>query len=140
VFLSVCVQAQTPFIFSFSGRREGGSSFQAAQKHVDRRNSISSGRMSGHLKHSGHSSVLVMEPTQNGNRGHAMTLTRQNRGSFSFGNLLVDPLMGPCPIEIRTRGTQNTMPQLFIEDQHVSRHSRRTLPRNRSQTAVGRFA
>src|SRR5947209_1366936 len=46
-------------------------------------------------------------------------LTRQNRGSFSFGNLLVDPLMGPCPIEIRNIGTQNTMQQLFIEDQHV---------------------
>jgi hypothetical protein len=31
VFLHVCVQAETPFILSFSGRREGGSSFQAAQ-------------------------------------------------------------------------------------------------------------
>jgi hypothetical protein len=60
VCLHVCVQAETPFIFSFSGRREGGSSFQAAQKHVGIRNSISSGSMIGHLKHSCHSSVLVM--------------------------------------------------------------------------------
>jgi hypothetical protein len=76
--------------------------------------------MIGHLKHSGHSSVLVMEPTQNRNRGNAITrLTWQNRGSFSFGNLLVDPLMGPCPIEIRNIGMQDTMQQLFIEDQHV---------------------
>ncbi len=34
-------------------------------------------------------------------------------------NLLLDALMGSCPIEIRDVGTQDTMQLLLMEDQHV---------------------
>jgi hypothetical protein len=60
VCLHPCMQEDTQFILSLSGRREGGSSFQAVQKHKDMWNSISSGMMACLLKHSGHSSVLVV--------------------------------------------------------------------------------
>ena len=46
-------------------------------------------------------------------------LTWRNGGNFSFGNLLKDPLMWPCSIEIRDIGTQNTVQLFVMEDQHV---------------------
>jgi hypothetical protein len=39
--------------------------------------------------------------------------------NFSFGNLLLDPLMWPCPIEIRNIGPQDTIQLLLVQDQHV---------------------
>jgi hypothetical protein len=39
--------------------------------------------------------------------------------NFSFGNLLLDPLMWPCPIEIRNIGLQDTIQLLLVQDQHV---------------------
>ena len=76
--------------------------------------------MSCLLKRLGYSSVLVVQPTQNRNRGNAIPiLTWWNEGNFSFGNLLVNPLMWPCPIEIHNIGTQDTMQLLLVEDQHM---------------------
>jgi hypothetical protein len=46
-------------------------------------------------------------------------LTWRNGGNFSFGNLLVNPLMWPCPIEIHNIDTQDTMQLLLVEDQHM---------------------
>ncbi len=48
------------FILTFSERREGGSFFQALQKHYGMRNLISSGIAAYLLKCSGYSSVLVV--------------------------------------------------------------------------------
>src|SRR5438093_439330 len=62
------MQKYPQLILSFMGRREGGSSLQAVQRHHGMRNSISSGMTACCLKHSGHSSVLVVEPAQHRNR------------------------------------------------------------------------
>ncbi len=40
-------------------------------------------------------------------------------GDFPFRNLLVDPLMWSCPIEIINLETQDTMQMLLMEDQHM---------------------
>ena len=54
------IQKDTLSILSFSVRREGGSSFQALQKHHGMRNAISSGSMACLLKCSGHFSIIVV--------------------------------------------------------------------------------
>jgi hypothetical protein len=104
------MQKDALFILSFSERREGGSFFQALQKHNGMRDSISSGITACLLKRSGHFSVLVVEPTQNWNRDDPITTLIWWKGkNFPLRNLLLDALMWSCLIEIRDIGLQDTM-------------------------------
>ncbi len=52
-------------------------------------------------------------------------------GDFPLRNLLTDPLMWPCLIEILDKGMQDTMQLLFMKDQDVVQ----TLPPNAPQKA-----
>jgi hypothetical protein len=62
------------------------------------------------LKRSSHSSVFVVEPTQDRNRDDSITrLIWCNGGDFPFRNLLLDALMWSCAIEILDVGTQDPM-------------------------------
>ena len=83
----------------------------------------------------------MVEPTHDRESDYfAPCILRGRNRADRFRNLLLNPLMRSCLVEVHYIVIEHALKLLLVEDQQMSRHSCHTLLKKRSQIALARGA